>query len=40
MLLKECLVNLVKTTQIFRKAQDLYVAEDDFYKIYNFLAEV
>ena len=23
-----------KTTQIFRKAQDLYVAEDDFYKIY------
>ena len=28
-----------KTTQIFRKAQDLYVAEDDFYKIYNFLAE-
>jgi hypothetical protein len=28
-----------KTTQVFRKAQDLYVAEDDFYKIYNFLAE-
>tara|TARA_R100001443_G_scaffold109_1_gene427 strand:- start:1505 stop:5284 length:3780 start_codon:yes stop_codon:yes gene_type:complete len=28
-----------KTTQIFRKAQDLYVAEDDFYKIYNFLSE-
>jgi len=28
-----------KTTQVFRKAQDLYVAEDDFYKIYNYLAE-
>ena len=25
--------------KLFRGAQDLYVAEDDFYKIYNFLAE-
>ena len=25
--------------KVFRGAQDLYVAEDDFYKIYNFLAE-
>ena len=25
--------------KVFRGAQDLYVAEDDFYKIYNYLAE-
>ena len=28
-----------RTNRIFRGAQDLYVAEDDFYKIYNYLAE-
>ena len=28
-----------RMTKTFRAAQDLYVAEDDFYKIYNYLAE-
>ena len=28
-----------RMNKIFRGAQDLYVAEDDFYKIYNYLAE-
>ena len=28
-----------KLNKTFRVSQDLYVAEDDFYKIYNFLAE-
>jgi hypothetical protein len=28
-----------KLNKVFRTSQDLYVAEDDFYKIYNFLAE-
>jgi hypothetical protein len=28
-----------RMNKIFRTSQDLYVAEDDFYKIYNFLAE-
>jgi len=28
-----------RMTKVFRGAQDLYVAEDDFYKIYNYLAE-
>ena len=28
-----------RMNKLFRGAQDLYVAEDDFYKIYNFLAE-
>ena len=28
-----------RMTRTFRAAQDLYVAEDDFYKIYNYLAE-
>ena len=27
------------TNKLFKGAQDLYVAEDDFYKIYNFYAE-
>ena len=28
-----------KLNKVFRTSQDLYVAEDDFYKIYNYLAE-
>jgi hypothetical protein len=28
-----------RMNKVFRGAQDLYVAEDDFYKIYNYLAE-
>ena len=28
-----------RMNKLFRGAQDLYVAEDDFYKIYNYLAE-
>ena len=28
-----------RLNKVFRTSQDLYVAEDDFYKIYNYLAE-
>ena len=42
-LLTEFLENLVKQQQklleLHKFMQDLYVAEDDFYKIYNYLAE-
>jgi hypothetical protein len=26
--------------KLYEKAGDLYVAEDDFFKVYNFLAEI
>ena len=29
-----------RMNKVFRGAQDLYVAEDDFYKIYNYLSRV